>query len=160
MRIHAPRSGSKSRRFRRCSSSRMGSWSTAWSARSPDLRSRLSSRAGRDVTSLTVRWAWPRFLQVRLQVLHDRPEGFRGLGVRMLEDERFARIATDDDPRVQGDATQEREAELLRRRFAPADLEDVRLLAAMRADESAHVLDDAEDVHLHSLGEGDRLADI
>src|SRR6266571_6664265 len=78
----------------------------------------------------------------------------------MLEDERLARIDADDDPGIQGDATQEREPELLRGRLAPADLEDVRLLAAMRADESAHVLDDAEDVHLHGLCEGDRLADV
>src|SRR5437899_9161350 len=38
------------------------------------------------------------FLEVGLQVLHDRPECLRGLGVRVLEHEWLALIAPDYDP--------------------------------------------------------------
>src|SRR3989449_8533074 len=100
------------------------------------------------------------FLEVGLQVLHDRPECLRGLGVRMLEHEWLALIAPDYDPRIERHPAQERQPELLRGVLAAADPENVRLLAAMRADEAAHVLDHAEDVHLDGLREGNRLADI
>src|SRR3989442_1890753 len=151
MRTRAPRSGSKSPPSRRCSCSRMGS--CRWHYRRGSPTSGRGIRRTLVVTSLRQRSGgpWLRFLQVRLQILYDGTERLRRLGVRMFEDERFARIASDDDPRVQGNATQERKPELFRGRFAPADLEDVRLLAAMRADEAAHVLDDAQEVQLHGF---------
>src|SRR5213083_2232659 len=96
------------------------------------------------------------FLEVNLQVPHDDTERLRGLGIRMFEDERSTRITTDDDARVERHPAQERQPELLRGVLAAADLEDVRLLATMRAHEAAHVLDHAEDVHLDGLREGDR----
>src|SRR6266705_5662157 len=78
----------------------------------------------------------------------------------MFDDERSTRITTDDDSRVERHPAQEGQPELLRGVLASADLEDVRLLSAMRAHEAAHVLDYAEDVHLDGLREGDRLSHI
>src|SRR2546429_8153709 len=78
----------------------------------------------------------------------------------MFEDERRAGVAADDDAWVDRDATEERQAPFLRRGLAAAAFEDVRLLPAVRADEAAHVLDHAQDVHPDGLRERDRLADV
>ncbi|MNC98938.1 hypothetical protein D3C83_170520 [compost metagenome] len=51
-------------------------------------------------------------------------------------------------------------AELCRRLAGATVTEDVRLLSAMRADEGAHVLDDAEDGHLRALKHGQALARV
>src|SRR2546427_10444680 len=94
------------------------------------------------------------------QVPHNRPECLSCLGVRVLEYERLARITTDHDARIERHPAQERKAELLCGVLSPADLEDVRLLAAMRTDETAHVLDHPEDVHLDGRRESNRRANV
>src|SRR5437667_250098 len=63
------------------------------------------------------------FLEVSLQVPHDDTERLRGLGIRMFEDERSARITTDDDSRVERHPAQERQPELLRGVLAGAATE-------------------------------------
>ena len=51
--------------------------------------------------------------------------------------------------RIELDASEERHVELLRRALAAAGGEDIDLVIAVRADEVAHVLDDAEDFDAH-----------
>src|SRR6267143_3534561 len=120
----------------------------------------LPPRAG--PSSLRERPRGPRlrFLQVRPDVLDDLTERLRGVRIGMLDHKRFARVPTDDDARVERDSTEERQAKLVRRRLASADLENRRLLPAMRAHEAAHVLDHAEDVHLDRLRERNRLPNV
>src|SRR5205809_6381977 len=86
------------------------------------------------------------FLEVSLQVPHDDTGRLRGLGIRMFEDERSARITTDDDSWVERHPAQERQPELLRGVLAAADLQDVRLLATMPEHEATHILDHDEAV--------------
>src|SRR5256712_8259077 len=94
-----------------------------------------------------------RFLQPAPQILDDPSERLRRLGVRVLDYERLARIAANHDPWVEGHAPEERQAEFLRGPLPAAHLENGGLPAAVPGPESAHVLDDAEDVHLDGLGE-------
>src|SRR6266581_9342877 len=165
------RLASRLNRSPRCSSSRTGSsWTVSW-ARSRARRSKSSSTGGREhprawtklrsdlLRERTCRARF-RFFQLQPEVRDNRPERLRGLGVRMLDDEWLAGVSADHDPRVERDSPEERKAQLLRGGLAAPDLEDVRRLAAVRTHESAHVLDDPEDVHLHGLRETDRLANV
>src|SRR5207244_12657247 len=97
---------------------------------------------------------------MRPNIRDDSPKRLGRLGIRVLKDERLSGVPANHDPRVEWDPTEERQPEFFRGRLAPSDLEDVGLLAAVRADETAHVLDHAQDVHLHGLREGTRLTDI
>src|SRR2546421_8111038 len=110
-----------------------------------------------ETVSLRERTGRPRLclLQAGPQLLHNLPEGLSRSGVRVLEDERLTRVASDHDSRVQRDSSEKRKPEFLRGRLAPAHLEDRCLFPAMGTDEAAHVLDHAEDIHLDRASEGD-----
>src|SRR6056297_123488 len=60
--------------------------------------------------------------------------------VVVVEDDRFAVVATGTDTRVEGDGTEEREVVVVGELAAAAAPEDVVFAAAVWADESAHVL--------------------
>src|SRR5439155_4161268 len=76
------------------------------------------------------------------------------------EDEGLAGIPANDDPRVQRDAAEEGQPELLRGSFPAAAFEHVDGLPAVRAHQSAHVLDDAHDGEADRLSETDALPDV
>ncbi len=78
----------------------------------------------------------------------------------MLQDERLTRIAADDDPRVERDPTEEREAELHRRVLPAAPFEDIDPLAAVRADIAAHIFDNPDDRQPHGAREADALPHV
>src|SRR5256886_9717086 len=101
-----------------------------------------------------------RFFEMGPDVLHNPSERLRRFGVRMFDDERPSRVPADHDPRIEWNPTEKGEAEFLRSGLAASDLEDVGLLAAVGTYEAAHVLDHAQDVHLHGPREGDRLANV
>src|SRR6266545_7537884 len=88
---------------------------------------------------LSREWAgrsWSGLFQLRSQVRDDRPERLSGLGLRVLDDERLAGVSADHDPRVERDATEERQAQFLRGCLAAANLENLSRLAAMWTHES------------------------
>ena len=68
-----------------------------------------------------------------------------------LGDRRHAGVAALADRDVERDLAQEVEPVLLREALAAAPAEDLGRLAAVRADERAHVLDDADDRHVQPL---------
>ena len=78
--------------------------------------------------------------------------GRRAVGERL--DKRRAAVAGGDDLRVQWDAAEERHAHLRGKLLAAADLEQVDLLAAVRAEQAAHVLDDPGHAEVERLAEG------
>src|SRR5258708_991359 len=91
--------------------------------------------------------------RARLHLLHDRhrqlPERL-GRGRRWIEDDdRLAAVAADDDLRVDRDLAEKWNAEELGGPAAATVAEDLFALAAVAADEIAHVLDDAKDGHVH-----------
>src|SRR5579862_9538496 len=74
--------------------------------------------------------------------------------------DRMTAIAGLADFGIELDTAEKGNPELLRGALAAALGEDVNLVLAMRADEIAHVLDDAENVDLHLLEHLDRLARV
>src|SRR5436190_1208405 len=89
----------------------------------------------------------------RLNLLRHRrcqlPESLRGGRRRIEDDDRFAAVAAHHHLRIDRDLAEEGDAEELSGLAAAAVAEDLFALAAMIADEVAHVLDDAEDRHIH-----------
>src|SRR5436305_1449629 len=74
--------------------------------------------------------------------LRQLPERFRRRGRRIEDENRFAAVAADDDFRIDRNLAEEWNAEELRSFAAAAVAEDFFALAAVPADEVAHVLDD------------------
>src|SRR5260221_2911736 len=99
-----------------------------------------------------------------LHLLHDLPgdlpEGLGGNGVGLGDDDRLAAVAADDHARVDRYLAEEGHAEHLGRPFPAAMTEDLLTLAAVLADEVAHVLDDAEERHVHLAEHGQALARV
>src|SRR6202023_180264 len=86
-----------------------------------------------------------------------------GVGVRSLglgDHDRHAAVAAEDDLGIERDRPQEGGAEELGGPLAAALLEDVGDLAAVRADERRHVLDDADHRHVDLLEHGQPLAGV
>jgi hypothetical protein len=69
----------------------------------------------------------------------------------LVDEERASFVAAGDDVGVEGQRPEERNADLAAHPFAAAAAEDVGALAAVRAGERAHVLDDPEDGDVHRL---------
>ena len=72
----------------------------------------------------------------------------------------FAAVSGFADVGIELDVPQERNLELLRCFLSPAAGENIDLVTAMRADEVAHVLDHAYDIHLHLAKHFDGLAGV
>src|SRR6266511_1745275 len=83
-----------------------------------------------------------------LELLDDLARDFiervRGRRRRIEDHDRLAGVAADDDLRIDRHFSEEWDAEHLRGLLAAAVTEDLFALAAVAADEIAHVLDDAE----------------
>ena len=72
----------------------------------------------------------------------------------------YAAFAGLHDRRIHRDAPEERYAFLGRHRLGASPEEDIGGLAAVRADKSAHVLDDAQDGQVQLVAEHERLAHV
>src|SRR6185436_4396026 len=77
-----------------------------------------------------------------------------------LRDGRHADVATLANRDVERNATEVLELVLRGEPLPAAAAEDLRRLAAVRADERGHVLDEAEDRHAHALEHRERLLDV
>src|SRR5215510_3423043 len=71
-------------------------------------------------------------------------ERARGRRIRLADQHGYSGVAALTDRLVDRDAADERHAEILRHPLAAALTEDVRFVLAVRADEVAHVLEDAD----------------
>src|SRR5438034_1373001 len=91
------------------------------------------------------------------QAASDCPECVRLRRIRGGGHRRRAFVSVAHHRRVERYRAEERHAEALRRALPAALGEDRRLLAAVRADEDAHVLHDAEDGHVQLLEHRQRL---
>src|SRR5688572_25452316 len=88
------------------------------------------------------------------------PKCGRGGGAGIEHDDRLTLVAPDHDFRIDGDLAEERNAEHLRGLAATAVSEDLFPLAAVTADEVAHVLHDPEDRDVDFPEHGEPLARI
>src|SRR6476620_2926589 len=89
--------------------------------------------------------------QLRGQALRRRTEGLRRRRSRFSNRDRYAGVAAHADRLVDRNAAEEWELQIVRQRFAATRAEDVGLVPAARADEVAHVLDEAERRHVQLL---------
>src|SRR3989441_11418974 len=118
----------------------------AYSVSSPARRSGRSTRGCCNSTSTATRTctsARNGGERVRHAACDDGERLRRG-GLRLRHDNRLARVGQVGKVRLQRYLTQQRHAELVREPRATAREEDLGALAAVRADEVAHVLDHAE----------------
>ena len=77
-----------------------------------------------------------------------------------FQDSRRAAVTRSANFRIQFHASQKRYVELFGRLLCSATREDINFVLAMRADEVAHVLDHADDIHFHLAKHLDRFAGV
>src|SRR3972149_8743007 len=99
------------------------------------------------------------FLQEGFDFLDDFNESFRRRRVRVLDYERCALVGVHAYLRVYRNAAEKLSSCLFRHLFSAPRLEYVDFFAAVGADESAHVFNNAYYGHAQSLGERDCFLD-
>src|SRR5208337_686796 len=88
-------------------------------------------------------------IHARRHIAGESEQRLRMRRVLSLEHGRSAAVARFANLRIELDASEEGDAELLRRLFRAAAREDVDFVLAVRADEVAHVFYHADDIHFH-----------
>src|SRR5574340_1323633 len=99
-------------------------------------------------------------LECRRELVGDLTEGLGLRRVRLGDYDRVAGIPAGANGGIDGNPTEEGNAEFLRRPFSPAMGENLGAYPAMAADEKAHVLHDAEQGHVDLLAHHDPLAHV